>query len=478
MSSSPSNHAEQEGLAHSPHSSLDVFIYDRPTISSTQIDSPPASDAAADYATSEPPAATMSHTTPSAGPELIDGGDEPPHLIGMTEAILDTAEGSERQKNHDDGDTATYTVAGAGLTEDNAGPDPPAAMLAKSLEDSDIPKKNFALSNQRQATAGTCLEHIDDDDGSAPAPLYSAELEDEEDVKKKQAIRSEVDLKLQVSTTDLRIQVCSDLHTEFYGRFERIPEDIIVPKAPVLALIGDIGLAVTESLRRFLHFQAGRFEHVLFVAGNHEYYNDRRTRFTVHEQFHWLKKVCSQKDNLHFLERTAVEINGVIILGTTLWSKIPKQSMERAQMSMNDYHKSYIAIDKTMTVNCTNHQFHTSLKWLEDQIQKYSTQNKSIIILTHHTPLVQGTSNPIYHGSELNCCFSTNLSKLLQSPIKYWACGHTHWNFDLTFDNGNTRLVSNQRGYPGRGHSGYDNEGLILRIPETPVDNPDGDSWI
>ena len=61
-------------------------------------------------------------------------------------------------------------------------------MLAESLRDSDIPKKDFVSSIRRQTTAGTCLEHIGD--GSVPAPFKSAKFENKEDAKKKQAIRS------------------------------------------------------------------------------------------------------------------------------------------------------------------------------------------------------------------------------------------------------------------------------------------------
>lgn len=57
-------------------------------------------------------------------------------------------------------------------------------------------------------------------------------------------------IKLQVSDKDnLSIQICSDLHLEFYNTFENIPiDDIIIPNAPILALLGDIGLAKTELL--------------------------------------------------------------------------------------------------------------------------------------------------------------------------------------------------------------------------------------
>jgi hypothetical protein len=50
-------------------------------------------------------------------------------------------------------------------------------------------------------------------------------------------------------------------------------------------------------------------------------------------------------------------------------------------------------------------------------------------------------------GSSTSHCFSSDLRYLLRDPVKVWACGHTHYNFDTMI--GDTRLVSNQRGYPG-----------------------------
>lgn len=223
-----------------------------------------------------------------------------------------------------------------------------------------------------------------------------------------------------------------------------------------------------------IHYQATKFDYVLFVAGNHEYYNANDTKHTISEQYEWMKDICSKRENVIFVERSCVEINdtNTVILGTTLWSKVSRSNEARAQMAMNDYHLSYMMNEadeekqqQKLTVQCTNFQFYRNLNWLEEQINKYTTQKKDIIILTHHTPVMNGTSNPIYGtDNELSGCFSTDLTRLLKHPIKYWACGHTHWNFDMTFDNGNTRLVSNQRGYPGKEKEDYNNGGVLLRI--------------
>ena len=75
------------------------------------------------------------------------------------------------------------------------------------------------------------------------------------------------------------VQIASDLHLEFYScpaedawREEEL-DRMIVPRAPVLALLGDIGIPTHPVYRSFLLRQAERFEAVLVITGNHEFYD-------------------------------------------------------------------------------------------------------------------------------------------------------------------------------------------------------------
>lgn len=55
----------------------------------------------------------------------------------------------------------------------------------------------------------------------------------------------------------LSIQIASDIHLEFYSEGEEIPQ-LLIPSAPVLALLGDIGNPVLPNYRDFLCKQAAR----------------------------------------------------------------------------------------------------------------------------------------------------------------------------------------------------------------------------
>jgi Calcineurin-like phosphoesterase len=280
---------------------------------------------------------------------------------------------------------------------------------------------------------------------------------------------------------------------EFYETSDQIPPDIVVPRAPILALLGDVGLACTDTLRFFLHQQADRFQHVLYLAGNHEFYNHHHDKMhTVDEQLVWLRNVCRERPNLHFMERQRLELAGAVILATTLWSHIPAGVVEQAQRSMNDYRLCYITITMKnhghttkvpMDTAFTNQWHAESVQWLEDEIAGATRRGQSVYVLTHHTPALYGTSAPQYNGSPMTHCFSTDLTHLLQPPVRVWACGHTHYNFNGTVPNNTnpnggfdgdsgitttTRLLSNQRGYPNSVSAGYDKYGVILKISRLP----------
>jgi len=336
---------------------------------------------------------------------------------------------------------------------------------------------------------------------SGELDVKKAELEPLEHVLETTQESTKSDTKMQpensandgrTATPPLQIQIASDLHIEFYDKDEDL-DFLIEPKAPILALLGDVGYACTEQLRKYLLSQANRFEEVWFLAGNHEYYN-HGTKYSVTEQNAWLQQVASERPNLKYLEKTALPFfNGrVVVLATTLWSDIPDNYLEEAEHFLNDYHRSYNhgpneATPRLLRATETRQWYRDNLNWLQTQLQGIYDQNKAashqssgnaiqtkVIVLTHHTPLITGTSAPQYEGQDSTHCFSSDLQSLLvhpYSPIDVWACGHTHYNFDLQLAQSNrsddgkrVRVVSNQRGYKNRPKPDYQPDGIVLEI--------------
>ena len=66
---------------------------------------------------------------------------------------------------------------------------------------------------------------------------------------------------------EITLQILSDLHLESPAAYDVYEIDA---KAPILALLGDIGYVKDDGFFDFLHKQLSSFEIVLLVLGNHE----------------------------------------------------------------------------------------------------------------------------------------------------------------------------------------------------------------
>eukprot|EP01119_Soliformovum_irregulare_P005055 TRINITY_DN1639_c2_g1_i1.p1 TRINITY_DN1639_c2_g1~~TRINITY_DN1639_c2_g1_i1.p1 ORF type:complete len:635 (-),score=201.77 TRINITY_DN1639_c2_g1_i1:12-1916(-) len=238
----------------------------------------------------------------------------------------------------------------------------------------------------------------------------------------------------------LPLQICSDLHIEFYK--DNVPE-VLIPSAPYLCLLGDIGVVNTETYSVFLLKQAEIFKHVFVVAGNHEFYGS-----VYREALAKIKEICDSHPNLTFMHRTSVSVEGVRILGMTLWSEIPPEAQDTVWMGLRDFRMIRLEEDKNSLILVKDyvgwHQ--QDMEWLQLEIQEAKLKKERVLVLTHHAPLLNfGSSEPQFFHTDTNSAFCTDLRKILGNPIDTWAYGHTHWFQDMTVNG--TRVVSNPRGY-------------------------------
>jgi predicted MPP superfamily phosphohydrolase len=196
----------------------------------------------------------------------------------------------------------------------------------------------------------------------------------------------------------LRIQVCSDLHVEFYANWEEEKrecalDELVDPCADYLALLGDIGLACTPLYSAFLLRVASRFKGVYVLLGNHEYY-----RNTVQGTLGACQEVCDSHPNLHLVQRSSFLLEGVRVLGTTLWSHVPNADHEVVFRCMNDYrriHDDTVQPTTGLHVTATNRWHADEVAFLRDELAKAKTSDEPVLVLTHHAPLSgMGCSNP------------------------------------------------------------------------------------
>ena len=127
----------------------------------------------------------------------------------------------------------------------------------------------------------------------------------------------------------MRIQLMSDLHFEFQRDHGASFFEALDPAGiDVLVLAGDI--CSQSTLQYFLGEFCRRFKEVVFVLGNHEYYQSSRN--AVREE---MQAAIASNPNLHWLDSSSCEIEGVRFAGGTLWFR---EAPEGPEWALNDFY--------------------------------------------------------------------------------------------------------------------------------------------
>ena len=140
----------------------------------------------------------------------------------------------------------------------------------------------------------------------------------------------------------MKIKVVSDLHLEFSDVNIQNNEncDVLILSGDIMtaedlhdhpetsySMYSNVNLdnlgrrqAVALRFRDFLKRVSFQFPHVVYVAGNHEFYHGRWDASLTH-----LREECSKFPNVYFLERNMKVIDDVIFVGGTLWTDMNKE---------------------------------------------------------------------------------------------------------------------------------------------------------
>ena len=267
--------------------------------------------------------------------------------------------------------------------------------------------------------------------------------------------------------TLLRVQYASDLHLEILGA---VPfPSILKPIAPVLALAGDIGNPCEPVYKTFLQYCSRNWDQVVFIAGNHEFYNRKPTKKwnTVAERLEVCRSVATGFPNVHFLERDRVDIGGVAFLGCTLWTDLSDTDAgEEAEARMNDYH--LIAVDSRPLRATDVSRWHARDRaWLNTEIAIAAEEEGPVVVLTHHLPSFDLIASKYASCGLINMAVASDCSELLRKPVRAWIAGHTHTAKTYIWPSGVHGLV-NPLGYPGEKETGYCRE-IFVDVSTEPV---------
>lgn len=244
---------------------------------------------------------------------------------------------------------------------------------------------------------------------------------------------------------EVNIQYMSDLHLELFPGF-RIPKECI--HSDYLVLAGDIGDPSSNEYEEFLNDVECKFEKVFVVLGNHEFYNKsiKQTQRITQDLIDLFQ------NKVIFLNKSSYDIipGKLKIIGTTLWSHVEGPNAYEIRSCISDYRKI-----SDMKSICQNNELHEKdLRWLKAEISMITDDTK-VIVVTHHAPSFNKTSNPIHQYSSLQSAFASDLDDMIKPPIVAWIYGHTHYSNTQILKNG-IILASNQRGYADESDDNFD----------------------
>ncbi|KAK1963323.1 calcineurin-like phosphoesterase [Colletotrichum sublineola] len=264
----------------------------------------------------------------------------------------------------------------------------------------------------------------------------------------------------------MTVQIVSDLHLEAPKAYEIFE---IVPRAPCLALLGDIGnvAAHKTDILAFLIRQLKSFHTVLFVPGNHEaYHSSWPETLKILRDFEQEIQEDDSVGDFVLLDRKVYRMpdSNVVVLGCSLFSRIPAESEMAVSMGLNDY---FQISDWDVSAHNASHK--RDVAWLNDQVAELESSGAKIIIFSHWSPSRDSrTIDPRHAHSTITPAFATDLSEepcFKSASVELWAFGHTHYNCDVKVEReGNAeplRLLTNQRGYCFSQAAGFKEECII-----------------
>lgn len=262
----------------------------------------------------------------------------------------------------------------------------------------------------------------------------------------------------------------SDIHQEFkISHLKNNNSDILLntlwypiplqkDKQTILLLAGDIWnkysmLKYGNHSYNWLKHLSEQFKAVVLVLGNHDYWGNH---LSIAQKLK-LKIQQSGLGNVHLLEKDSIVIDNMRIIGTTLWSHI-SSTVEKAYLSQihdrngkmnNDFNHIRAGTNyEKFRIKHYNELNQLATHYLKNQIE---TSKESVIVLTHHAPLLQAYRFYDKELPEFFQYFDANdfesylLEDSVQEKVKFWGFGHIHYS--QTHQIGSVIIANNSVGY-------------------------------
>ena len=226
-------------------------------------------------------------------------------------------------------------------------------------------------------------------------------------------------------------EVISDTHLNMW---KYKPDELVKLfslQTPNLILAGDIGDPDEPTLHMFLNIARTKYKRVIYVPGNHEFYNRQPgSKKRPASTLDWFQKLDDQWSNFHFFYRRNEVIDGIRVIGATCWSTTPSGT-EWANMISVEAKKDIEFIEKGLSLS-----------------------KEPVLVVSHYPSTLRVIQDNFKNMlSEYN--YGQNLEWLYRYPLHTWVFGHVHQKHDFSipyesslYGNGKVRILCNPHGYP------------------------------
>lgn len=234
----------------------------------------------------------------------------------------------------------------------------------------------------------------------------------------------------------MKLHLASDLHREIH-EFQ-YPRQSAEFDAVVLA--GDIGGFRKGSKKDHLDWARETWPDklIIYVSGNHEFYWGELD----HEMSRW----SAEENDIHYLEKSTFEIDGVRFIGCTLWTDFnllgtQEESMKFAAERISDFRLILNEDWRPISPENVLQEFMKSRQFLVEELAK--PFDGDTVVVTHFGPAPNSVVSKLV-DSQAAPYYVSDLSDLM-GPATLWLHGHVHESVDYLVNG--TRVVSNPRGY-------------------------------
>lgn len=245
-----------------------------------------------------------------------------------------------------------------------------------------------------------------------------------------------------------------EMFTKFRDYADHIIPPVLEDADTVLILAGDIceGARAHTRYSGFFSRLSDRFNLVIWVAGNHEYYGGKLSQ---HHNDRIRANVQTKWPNVRFCAEDKVYVReDLAVLGCTLWTDVNRGNplSTLAAMNMNDYKLiTHAEVDRdiyrALRVSDTMREHERQLRWIKEElIALAKVPFMKVIVVTHHAPSYQSIEDRYIQSNDPhNPAYASEcLAPILLKP-EVWIHGHLHNSSNYTVDY--TRVMANPYGY-------------------------------